>query len=218
MKTIFADTGYWIALLDPQDTLHSTAVSLSITLAQEQFCTTEMVFTEVLNHFAKRGNFFRQAAAALIQSAQENSAIEIVAQTPDLFQQALKLYIQRPDQAWSHTDCASFCFMQQKKILEALAYDKHLVESRPSLTKRFFTRLTKAGLTSNVSPIALSVQRLPRLLISDLSRTRAILISDAEVLSSRIIFRNICRSLAERETMNLPFIGYHSSLVVVPGV
>jgi hypothetical protein len=26
MKTIFADTGYWIALLDPQDTLHQSAI------------------------------------------------------------------------------------------------------------------------------------------------------------------------------------------------
>lgn len=31
MRTVFADTGYWIALLDPQDTLHHNAVNLSIT-------------------------------------------------------------------------------------------------------------------------------------------------------------------------------------------
>lgn len=129
MKTIFADTGYWIALLDPQDTLHQNAMQLSIALAQEQICTSEMVFTEVLNHFAKRGNFLRHVAAALIQSAQESPAIEITPQTPDLFQQAFTLYIQRPDQAWSHTDCASFCIMQQQNILEALAYDKHFEQA-----------------------------------------------------------------------------------------
>jgi len=129
MKTVFADTGYWIALLDPQDTLHQDAINLSIALSGEQICTSEMVFTEVLNHFAKRGNFLRQAAIALIQSAQENSAIEIVAQTADLFQQALTFYAQRPDQAWSHTDCASFCIMQQQNILEALAYDKHFEQA-----------------------------------------------------------------------------------------
>jgi predicted nucleic acid-binding protein len=27
MKTVFAETGYWIALLDPQDTLHSKAIN-----------------------------------------------------------------------------------------------------------------------------------------------------------------------------------------------
>lgn len=129
MTTVFADTGYWIALLDPQDTLHQKAINLSISLAEAKICTSELVFTEVLNHFAKGGSFLRQAAIALIQTAQENSAIEIVPQTTELFQQALILYSERPDQAWSHTDCASFCIMQQRHIWEALAYDKHFEQS-----------------------------------------------------------------------------------------
>jgi uncharacterized protein len=32
MKTLFADTGYWIALLDPQDTLHQKAIHVSSAL------------------------------------------------------------------------------------------------------------------------------------------------------------------------------------------
>jgi hypothetical protein len=32
----------------------------------------------------------------------------VVLQTDALFQNALELYDQRPDQAWSHTDCTSF--------------------------------------------------------------------------------------------------------------
>lgn len=129
MNTIFADTGYWIALLDPQDTLHQKAINCSISLSHAQICTSEMVFTEVLNHFAKRSNPLRQAAAALIQAAQQNPAVKLVPQTPELFQQALTLYIQRPDQAWSHTDCASFCIMKQQNLLEALAYDKHFEQA-----------------------------------------------------------------------------------------
>ncbi|NMF60867.1 type II toxin-antitoxin system VapC family toxin [Pseudanabaena yagii] len=129
MKTVFADTGYWIALLDPQDTLHSKAINLSITLTQVQIFTSEMVLTEILNHFSKRGNFLRYAAANLIESLQENPAITIIPQTDSIFQQALILYKQRPDQAWSHTDCSSFCIMQQQNILEALAYDKHFEQA-----------------------------------------------------------------------------------------
>jgi uncharacterized protein len=129
MKTIFSDTGYWIALLDPHDTLHQKAINCSIVLAQEQICTSEIVCTEVLNHFGKRSYLFRQAAAALMQSMQQNPAIKIVPQTPELFQQALILYTERPDQAWSHTDCASFCIMKQQNILEALAYDKHFEQA-----------------------------------------------------------------------------------------
>jgi predicted nucleic acid-binding protein len=129
MKTVFADTGYWIALLDPQDTLHQKAIDLSIALAKGRICTSEVVFTEVLKHIAKRGSYLKQAAIALTQCVQENPAVEIVCQTSDLFQQAFLLYKQRPDQAWSHTDCASFCIMQQQNILEALAYDKHFEQA-----------------------------------------------------------------------------------------
>jgi len=129
MKTVFADTGYWIALLDPQDTLHSKAINLSVTFTQVQIVTSEMVLTEILNHFSKRGNFLRHAAANFIESLQENPAITIAPQTDSIFQQALILYKQRPDQAWSHTDCSSFCIMQQQNILEALAYDKHFEQA-----------------------------------------------------------------------------------------
>ena len=129
MKTVFADTGYWIALLDPQDTLHSKAINLSVTFTQVQIVTSEMVLTEILNHFSKRGNFLRYAAANFIENLQENPSITIIPQTDSIFQQALILYKQRPDQAWSHTDCSSFCIMQQQNILEALAYDKHFEQA-----------------------------------------------------------------------------------------
>jgi uncharacterized protein len=129
MKIIFADTGYWIALLDPQDTLHQIAFKLSVSLAQEKICTSEMVLTEVLNHFSKRGTFLRQATVALIQTAQDSPGIEIVQQTSELFHAALTLYSQRPDQSWSHIDCASFCIMQQRNIQQALAYDRHFEQA-----------------------------------------------------------------------------------------
>jgi predicted nucleic acid-binding protein len=102
---------------------------LSITFTQLQIVTSEMVLTEILNHFSKRGNFLRYAAANFIESLQENPAITIAPQTDSIFQRALILYKQRPDQVWSHTDCSSFCIMQQQNILEALAYDKHFEQA-----------------------------------------------------------------------------------------
>jgi predicted nucleic acid-binding protein len=129
MRIVFADTGYWIALLDPQDTLHHNAVSLSVSIAQAKIYTSEMVLTEVLNHFSKRGTFLKQAVIALIQSTQKSPVIEITPQTSELFHATLELYSQRPDQSWSHTDCASFCIMQQRSIQEALAYDRHFEQA-----------------------------------------------------------------------------------------
>jgi hypothetical protein len=120
-----ADTGYWIALLDPQDNLHQRAKSLTGSLTSTKIVTTEMVFTEVLNAFSKRGSFLRGSAVTLIKGIGINPDIDVVPQTSELFYTALELYSQRPDQSWSHTDCASFCIMQQRNIQEALAYDHH---------------------------------------------------------------------------------------------
>ncbi len=129
MRMVFADTGYWIALFDPHDTLNSKAIECSKILINMTIHTSEMVLTEFLNHFAKRGEFLKRAAVQFIQAVQKNPVMTITPQTSALYQQALLLYAQRVDQAWSLTDCASFCIMRQSGIMEALAYDKHFEQA-----------------------------------------------------------------------------------------
>ena len=46
MKTVFADAGYWIAILNPADDLHVKAARLSNALNPFQIVTSEMIFTE----------------------------------------------------------------------------------------------------------------------------------------------------------------------------
>jgi len=108
MKTVFADTGYWIAMLNPKDGLHHKARNITRDLMPLRIVTSEMVFTELLNAFSKEGIQFRRAAFMLIEKSSSNPNIEIVSQTTELFQSALKFYYQRLDKNWSHTDCASF--------------------------------------------------------------------------------------------------------------
>jgi predicted nucleic acid-binding protein len=88
-----------------------------------------MVFTELLNAFSGKGKSYRQKAVRFIKHAFINPEIEVILQTDMLFQNALELYEQRPDQDWSHTDCTSFQIMQQQNILEAIAYDKHFEQA-----------------------------------------------------------------------------------------
>lgn len=129
MRRVFADTGYWIALFDPHDTLNRKAVECSKILTNVTIHPSEMVLAEFLNHFAKRGQFLKRAAVHFIQVVQKNPVMRITPQTSALYQQAFLLYAQRADQAWSLTDCASFCIMRQLGITEALAYDKHFEEA-----------------------------------------------------------------------------------------
>ena len=49
---IFADTCYWIALLNPQDSLHLEAMTLTSKLGKVQVITTDEVLVEVLNFFS----------------------------------------------------------------------------------------------------------------------------------------------------------------------
>src|SRR3978361_2148743 len=65
MTAVFADTSYWIALLNPQDPLHSKATQLSTFLRRTRILTTEMVLVEFLNDFSGRGQNLRRAAVAL---------------------------------------------------------------------------------------------------------------------------------------------------------
>ena len=64
MKSIFADAGYFIALLNPKDDLHAKAKSVSGELKQVRLITSEMVLAEVLALYADKGPLLRQAAAA----------------------------------------------------------------------------------------------------------------------------------------------------------
>ena len=129
MKEVFADTGYWLALLLPKDDLHNQAKRLTTELRDRQIVTSEMIFTEVLNSLSKQKEYTRQKASKLIQQARPSLGIIVILQTSELFENALALYINRLDKAWSLTDCTSFWIMEQRGIQKALAYDKHFEQA-----------------------------------------------------------------------------------------
>jgi len=129
MRILFADTGYWVAFLNPKDDLHDKAVKLSKAIQPAHIVTSEMVLTEVLNDFSARGEYFRQVAVNLIKTLYQHPNTTIIPQTSIQFHAALTLYEQRPDKEWSQTDCVSFKIMEEQSIFEALAYDKHFVQA-----------------------------------------------------------------------------------------
>lgn len=125
MLSVFADTGYWIALVSPRDSLHGKATSVGAQLGPRTIVTSDMVLTEVLNMFAERGQLLREVAVKAVQEIKSDARIEVVPQTRRLFQTAFDLYSKRPDKDWSLTDCASFIIMMERKITDALTHDKH---------------------------------------------------------------------------------------------
>ncbi len=63
MKQVFADTSYWIAMLNPRDQLHEKAVAVSEEISVARVVTSEMVLTELLNAFSESGAQLRRLVA-----------------------------------------------------------------------------------------------------------------------------------------------------------
>jgi uncharacterized protein len=129
MKRVFADTGYWVALLNPKDDLNARAKEVSRGLGAVRIYTTEMVLVEVANMFGKEGAVFRALVQQTIASLRENPNVTIEPQTSTLFREALEFYAAHRDKDWSLTDCASFLVMRQEEITEALAHDHHFEQA-----------------------------------------------------------------------------------------
>ncbi len=129
MQKIFVDTSYWITVLNPTDSLHDFANNLTLTLFPSKLVTSELILNELLNHYSGSGSRFREITSNLIRQIQEDENMEVTPITSQLFTSAFQLYAQRQDKAWSHTDCSSFCIMEELGITEALTYDKHFEQA-----------------------------------------------------------------------------------------
>ncbi len=125
MKIVFADAGYWIALFNPRDALHTKAITTSQAIQAQLTVTSQMVLVEFLNHHAAMGAKFRQRSVKVVEQLRKDPKVEVVPQTNEQFEQALALYAQRQDKAWGLVDCSSFLIMQERGISQALAYDEH---------------------------------------------------------------------------------------------
>jgi len=129
MKRIFADTSYWIALLNPRDELHGRAVAIAQSRSGDQIVTTEMVLIELLNGFSDSGPRLRAAASKSVKTLLTSPNVTVAPQTSDQFKRALSRYEERTDKDWSLTDCASFLIMDAEGIEEALTYDQHFAQA-----------------------------------------------------------------------------------------
>lgn len=123
MKVVFADTGFWIARLNPRDALHQRATEVAQALGAIRLLTSEMVLCEFLGYPWPEP--LRSKAVAAVQTIVADPNVEVVPQTSIQFRAAFELYAERPDKSWSLTDCASFNLMRQRGITEALAHDRH---------------------------------------------------------------------------------------------
>ena len=127
MRTVFADTGYWVALLNPRDQHHGSVKKVSSALGQTRIVTSEMVLDELLAGLSEPP--VRAIAISAVSGILANPNVEVVPQTSLQFREAFDLYKTRADKGWSLTDCASFNLMKERGVTEALAHDGHFEQA-----------------------------------------------------------------------------------------
>ena len=126
MNVVFADTVYFLALLNPMDQWHVRARELS-RKPPGPLLTTEFVLMEVgdgLSHPDNRGRFAR-----LLQLLRAQADVDIIPSSSELFRQGCELHARRPDKEWSLTDCTSFVVMRERGVEQALTSDHHFVQA-----------------------------------------------------------------------------------------
>jgi predicted nucleic acid-binding protein len=129
MRQAFVDTVFWVAALDPRDSLHANALGAASRLTETQLVTSELVLVETLNTFCAAGLHLRNAATRMVEGMRAQPNLRIVPQTPQLFDAAFALFASRSDKDWSFVDCTSFVVMNALGISEALTYDEHFLQA-----------------------------------------------------------------------------------------
>jgi uncharacterized protein len=126
MRTVFADTFYFLALLNPRDRWHTRAVAFT-TPYQGRLVTTAWVLTELGDAMVSSED--RLEFVATVDDLRINSRVYIAPADQILFDAGIKLFAERTDKQWSLTDCISFVVMQQEDITEALTGDQHFEQA-----------------------------------------------------------------------------------------
>jgi len=126
MKIFFADTFYFVALLNQRDQHHAKAKQFRRGLT-ERLVTTELILIEVADRIASGKG--RRLVPGLFTDLRHSLDCEIVSWSESLLQAALDLYARHSDKDRTLTDCTSFVVMRERGITEALTGDRHFEQA-----------------------------------------------------------------------------------------
>lgn len=125
MKSVFADTLYWVAIVRPDDPWAAGARRARQELGEVLLVTTDEVLTEFLAALSRGGPTVRKQAVEMVHAILTNPDVEVIAQTRDGFLAGVQRYRQREDKNYSLTDCIAMNVMEGRQIHEVLTNDHH---------------------------------------------------------------------------------------------
>jgi uncharacterized protein len=127
MRTVFADTWYFLALVNANDAGHSRTVAFTKSW-NGQIVSSSWVLTEFADALAgtSRG---RAEFLSTLNDLRADPDFTVVPTDDQLWERGRSLYEQRQDKQWSLTDCISFVIMRERGLLEALTADHHFEQA-----------------------------------------------------------------------------------------
>jgi predicted nucleic acid-binding protein len=126
MPTLFADTFYFIALLDSDDPDHARAIAWSRQKGHS-YVTTEFVLIELADAFNAPEQ--RREFAVFQDALRTDPKWRILPSHRRLYAAGLDIYRRRRDKHWQLTDCISFAVMHRLHIHDALTGDRHFTQA-----------------------------------------------------------------------------------------
>jgi predicted nucleic acid-binding protein len=126
MRSVFADTFHFLALLKSDDPYHGRAAELHRVRSQK-IVTTDCVLLETGDACCAPND--HDDFLALYGALRADSRVQVVRLTPELFERGVALFRSRADKSWPITDCISFVAMQDHELEEALTADHHFVQA-----------------------------------------------------------------------------------------
>ena len=125
MKTVFADTAFWVALARSRDQWRVAARNALRQLGPVTIVTTDEVLTEFLTSLSRAGPEVRLRAVRSVRELQNDPDVRVMPQSRKSFCKALDRYESRSDKNYSLQDCVSMNVMEAQSITEILTSDHH---------------------------------------------------------------------------------------------
>ena len=126
MSVVFADTSFYIALLNRRDDHRESALRFMRTFTGETV-TTEFVLLEVANFLSR--SVHRSRLRPFIEDLRDQRGSHILPSSAALFDRGLAMYARSTDKQWSLTDCISFVVMDEHGLSDALTADHHFEQA-----------------------------------------------------------------------------------------
>lgn len=123
---VFADTFYFLALVNPRDAAHEFCVSTSESM-DRPLVTTGFVLMEVGDALRKGQN--REIFSMILQDLRQDPDATTIQASQELLEKGIDLFRTRADKQWSLTDCTSFVVMSERNLQDALTADYHFEQA-----------------------------------------------------------------------------------------